>query len=143
VEGNKVTLCSAVQLSTDNKLVQMTEATIGENDSCPRSGTPTESLTITMTSQGTTPPVPSDFNLPSVCNAPNGNNQNSQGNEEEQCTDTIPGICLGLGTPGAANCHGQTVSALSQLYGTLDAAAAALGFPSVKALQKTIEASCG
>jgi Beta-propeller repeat len=47
------------------------------------------------------------------------------------------------GTPGAANCHGVSVSALSNQYGTLDAAASALGFPSVQALQNAIRAFCG
>jgi len=46
------------------------------------------------------------------------------------------------GTPGAAKCSGQTVSALSQQFGSLDAAAAALGFPSVKALQTAIKSLC-
>jgi hypothetical protein len=46
------------------------------------------------------------------------------------------------GVPGAANCKGKTVSALSQQFGTLDAAAAALGFPSVKALQSAIKTFC-
>jgi hypothetical protein len=46
------------------------------------------------------------------------------------------------GTPGTANCHGTSVSALEQQFGTLDAAAAALGFPSVQALQDAIRAFC-
>jgi hypothetical protein len=46
------------------------------------------------------------------------------------------------GQPGAPNCQGKSVSALSNQYGTLDAAAAALGFPSAKALQDAIRAFC-
>jgi CSLREA domain-containing protein len=46
------------------------------------------------------------------------------------------------GTSGATNCKGQSVSALSNQYGTLDAAASALGYPSVKALQTDITAYC-
>jgi hypothetical protein len=46
------------------------------------------------------------------------------------------------GQPGAPNCHGKSVSALSNQYGGLDAAAAALGYPSVKALQDAIRAFC-
>jgi hypothetical protein len=46
------------------------------------------------------------------------------------------------GTPGEANCHGQSVSALAQQFGGLDNAAAALGFPSVQALQGVIRAFC-
>jgi predicted outer membrane repeat protein len=46
------------------------------------------------------------------------------------------------GTPGATNCNGKSVSALSNQYGTLDAAASALGYPSVKALQTDIKAHC-
>ena len=57
----------------------------------------TDVLTITMTSQGTTPPVPSDFNRPDICNAPTVSNQsqndNSQGNDLG-CTGTIPNICF-------------------------------------------------
>jgi YVTN family beta-propeller protein len=40
------------------------------------------------------------------------------------------------GTPGQANCHGQSVSALAKQYGGLNNAAAVLGYPSVSALQK-------
>jgi hypothetical protein len=47
------------------------------------------------------------------------------------------------GTPGFSNCHGQSVAALAQQYGGLHAAAIALGFPSVPALQNAITAFCG
>jgi hypothetical protein len=47
------------------------------------------------------------------------------------------------GTPGKANCHGKSVSALAQQFGGLNGAAAALGYASVQALQYTIEAFCG
>jgi YVTN family beta-propeller protein len=47
------------------------------------------------------------------------------------------------GTPGQSNCFGQSVSALAQQYHGLNAAAAALGFSSVKALQNAILAFCG
>ena len=46
------------------------------------------------------------------------------------------------GTSGTTNCQGKSVSALSQQYGSLAAAANALGFPSVKALQAAIKAFC-
>jgi uncharacterized membrane protein len=46
------------------------------------------------------------------------------------------------GTHGTANCHGQSVSALAQQYGGLNAAAAALGYPNVQALQKAIMEYC-
>ena len=46
------------------------------------------------------------------------------------------------GTPGTANCHGESVSALTQQFGSLDAAASALGFPSVQALQDAIREFC-
>jgi YVTN family beta-propeller protein len=46
------------------------------------------------------------------------------------------------GTPGKANCLGQSVSALAKQYGGLRAAAAALGFDSVKALQEAILDFC-
>jgi YVTN family beta-propeller protein len=46
------------------------------------------------------------------------------------------------GTPGKANCYGQSVSALARQYGGLNNATAALGYPSVSALQNAIEAYC-
>ncbi len=45
--------------------------------------------------------------------------------------DTVPGA----GTPGQANCHGKSISALAMQFGGLNAAASALGFSSVDALQ--------
>jgi hypothetical protein len=47
------------------------------------------------------------------------------------------------GTPGHANCVGQSVAALNKQYGNLAKAAAALGYPNVDALQKAIKAYCG
>ena len=47
------------------------------------------------------------------------------------------------GTPGKANCHGQSDSALAKQYGGLNNAAAALGYPSVSALQNAIMEFCG
>jgi len=47
------------------------------------------------------------------------------------------------GTPGKANCHGQSVSALAKQYGGLNNAAAALRYPSVNALQNAIMEFCG
>lgn len=46
------------------------------------------------------------------------------------------------GTPGRANCHDQSVSVLARQFGGLDAAAAALGFASVDALQSAVLAFC-
>jgi hypothetical protein len=46
------------------------------------------------------------------------------------------------GTPGAPNCHGQSISALASQNGGLSHAAAALGYPSVQALQDAISAYC-
>jgi hypothetical protein len=46
------------------------------------------------------------------------------------------------GTPGKANCHGKSVSALAQRYGGLNGAAAALGFDNVDALQGAIQEFC-
>ena len=47
------------------------------------------------------------------------------------------------GTPGQVNCFSDSVSALAKQYGGLMAAASALGFPSVQALQSAIHAYCG
>jgi hypothetical protein len=46
------------------------------------------------------------------------------------------------GTPGKASCYAKSVSALLQQYKGLNAAAAALGFPSVRALQNAIREFC-
>jgi hypothetical protein len=46
------------------------------------------------------------------------------------------------GTPGKANCFGKSVSALARQFGGLNNAAAALGFPSVRALQEAILDFC-
>lgn len=47
------------------------------------------------------------------------------------------------GTPGQANCQGKSVSALAQQYNGLSAAASALGFQGVQALQTAILTYCG
>jgi hypothetical protein len=52
--------------------------------------------------------------------------------------ETVPAA----GTPGQANCHGKTVSALATQFGGLDAASSALGFSSVAALQDAIRVFC-
>lgn len=46
------------------------------------------------------------------------------------------------GTPGRANCHGKSVSALAHQFRGLDAAASALGFSSVEALHDAFKAFC-
>lgn len=48
----------------------------------------------------------------------------------------------GAGTPGRANCHGQSIAALAQQFGDLDGAVSALAFSSVAALQEVVAASC-
>ena len=52
--------------------------------------------------------------------------------------DTVPEA----GTPGLANCHGKTVSALAKQFGDYSAASVALGFSSVGALQDEIRVFC-
>jgi hypothetical protein len=44
--------------------------------------------------------------------------------------------------PGRANCYGQSVTALDGQYGGLNAAAAALGFSNISALQNAILTFC-
>ena len=46
------------------------------------------------------------------------------------------------GTVGQANCHGQTISGLAAQFGSISAAASALGFPSVDALQNAFAGFC-
>ena len=52
--------------------------------------------------------------------------------------NTVPQV----GTPGQANCHGQTVSALAIQFGGIDAAATKLGYSSTDALQNGIRVFC-
>lgn len=47
------------------------------------------------------------------------------------------------GTPGQKNCHGQTVSAMANEFGGIDASASTLGYSSVDALQDGIRVFCG
>ena len=47
------------------------------------------------------------------------------------------------GTPGQANCYGQSFSRLAQQYGGLDTAAAALGYSGATALQDAMLGFCG
>ncbi len=46
------------------------------------------------------------------------------------------------GTPGVANCLGQTIAALAQEFGGADSAASSLGFWSVQALQDGFTLFC-
>jgi hypothetical protein len=46
------------------------------------------------------------------------------------------------GTPGQANCHGKSISALAGQFGGLPAAASALGFSSIDTLQDGFRAFC-
>jgi hypothetical protein len=46
------------------------------------------------------------------------------------------------GTPGQANCHGKSISALAAQFSGTDAAAATLGFSSVQALQDAFKLYC-
>jgi hypothetical protein len=46
------------------------------------------------------------------------------------------------GTPGQANCHGKTISALTQEFGSTYTAASILGFSSVQALQDAFKLFC-
>jgi PA14 domain len=57
---------------------------------------------------------------------------------------TLPsGVHYGFaGTVGAPNCHGDSVSSLATQFGGIAAAAGALRFPSVKALQDAIKGYC-
>jgi hypothetical protein len=52
--------------------------------------------------------------------------------------ETVPGA----GTPGQANCHGQSIAALAKQFGGLQAAASALGASSVAALQDAFRTFC-
>jgi len=47
------------------------------------------------------------------------------------------------GTPGLANCHGQTVSAMAEEFTGIDGAASTLGYSSVDAVQDRIRVFCG
>jgi hypothetical protein len=47
------------------------------------------------------------------------------------------------GTPGAANCHGQTVSAMATQFGGIDPSAFTLGYSNTAALQDGVRVFCG
>src|SRR5262249_48144850 len=53
--------------------------------------------------------------------------------------DTVPQA----GTPSARNCHGKSISALAHQFGNLDAAASAMKFSSVEALNNAFAEFCG
>ncbi len=56
---------------------------------------------------------------------------------------TLTGATLsGAGTPGQANCHGKSMSALAEQFGSVDSAASSLGFSSVQSLQNTFGGFC-
>jgi hypothetical protein len=57
-------------------------------------------------------------------------------------TDLGAAAAVFAGSPGQANCHGMSISALARQFGCLDAAASALGFESVQALQEAIREFC-
>jgi hypothetical protein len=58
-------------------------------------------------------------------------------------TYSLAGIALqAAGTPGQADCHDVTISGLAEQFGSIPAAASALGFSSVKALQDSFLAFC-
>jgi hypothetical protein len=52
--------------------------------------------------------------------------------------ETIPDA----GTPGDANCHGKSISALAKQFGGISTAATALGFSSVADLQRGLKTFC-
>ena len=54
----------------------------------------------------------------------------------------IQPVPIFAGTPGKANCHGNSVSALARQFGGLNGAAAALGYSSLEALQEAILTLC-
>ena len=58
-------------------------------------------------------------------------------------TFSLQGVTIPeAGTPGQANCHGQSVSAVTRQFGGIPAAAGALGFSSVKELQGAVRTFC-
>ena len=59
-------------------------------------------------------------------------------------TFSLSGITIpGAGTPDEANCNGQTVDVLNELYGNQPSAARGLRFRSVQDLEKTLHDYCG
>jgi len=53
--------------------------------------------------------------------------------------NTVPVV----GTPGQANCHGQTVSAMASQFQGIDASVSTLGYSSSAALQEGVRVFCG
>jgi hypothetical protein len=59
-------------------------------------------------------------------------------------TFSLSGVSLvGAGVPGQGDCHDVTLAGLADQFGSASAAASALGFPSVKALQDAFRTFCG
>jgi len=59
-------------------------------------------------------------------------------------TFSLSGVSLvTAGVPGQADCHDVTLDGLADQFGSASAAASALGFPSVKALQEAFRSFCG
>ncbi len=59
-------------------------------------------------------------------------------------TFSLSGVSLvSAGVPGQDDCHGATLASLADQFGSASAAASALGFPSVKALQEVFRTFCG
>lgn len=90
-------------------------------------------------------------NSPEVAGSGGGGGMSDEGTSEIAVADIWPGngkVMITIispvfaGTPGKANCQGQSVSGLAQQFGGIDAAATALGYPTVQGLQDGIMAYC-
>jgi hypothetical protein len=57
-------------------------------------------------------------------------------------TFSLAGETIEAGTPGKANCHGQTIAGLSYQFGGIPSASTTLGFSSVQALQDAVGGFC-
>jgi hypothetical protein len=137
-EGSPTTAMTlAIQMTSQNSASNIDlRAALADN------GGPTETLALTSANSAAVDKIPA-----AMCPATDQRGVARPDNMEAFCDigayefqDPPPSPFAG--TPGAANCNGQTVSTLSNEFGTLDTAASALSYPSVKALQAAIKAFC-
>jgi YVTN family beta-propeller protein len=147
-----------VAVTPDGSKVYVTNSFESNNVSVIATATNTVTATIPV---GNTPlgvAVSPDGSKVYVANA-NSNNMSVIATATNTVTATIPvgleprafGIFIQpekppptfAGTPGKANCYGQSAAALARQFGGLNAAASALGFSSLKTLQNAILAFCG
>jgi YVTN family beta-propeller protein len=125
----------------------------------PLDGTSTVSVIDTATNTVVGLPIPVGSGASGIAVTPDGSKVYVVGNTVsviDTATNTVVAVlpvggnAFGVfiqprfaGTIGDANCYGKSLSALARTFGRLNAAAIALGFPTVQGLQTAVNAFCG